>query len=132
MATENEIVVSNGIDTTEGGKVVFATDVIATIANLAATEIDGVVSMSGSMVEDISGILSSKKGLTKGVKVEIEDDTTAVELSVVVKYGYKLQEVCKKAQDNVKNAIEMMTGLKVKSVNISVQSIVFEKETNKE
>ncbi|MBQ2661436.1 MAG: Asp23/Gls24 family envelope stress response protein [Clostridia bacterium] len=132
MATENEIVVSNGIDTTEGGKVVFATDVIATIANLAATEIDGVVSMSGSMVEDISGILSSKKGLTKGVKVEIEDDTTAVDLSVVVKYGYKLQEVCKKAQDNVKNAIEMMTGLKVKSVNISVQSIVFEKETNKE
>ncbi len=132
MTAETEIVVSEGIDTAQGGKVVFATDVIATIANLAATEIEGIVSMSGTMVQDISGILSTKKGLTKGVKVDVEDDTTSVELNVVVKYGYKLNDVCKKAQENVKNAIEMMTGLKVASVNIAVQSIVFDKEGKKE
>lgn len=132
MTTETEIVVSEGIDTAQGGKVVFATDVIATIASLAATEIEGIVSMNGTMVQDISGMLSTKKGLTKGVKVEVEDDTTAVELNVVVKYGYKLNEVCKKAQENVKSAIEMMTGLTVTSVNIAVQSIVFDKENKKD
>lgn len=132
MATGSEIIVTEGINAEQGGKVVFATDVIATIANLAATEIDGIVSMSGTMVQDLTGIINTKKGLTKGVKVDVEDDTTAVELNVVVKYGYKIHEICKKAQENVKNAIEMMTGLKVANVNITVQSIVFDKEGKKE
>ncbi|MBQ9832544.1 MAG: Asp23/Gls24 family envelope stress response protein, partial [Clostridia bacterium] len=86
------------------------------------------VGMSGSVVQDISGMLSSKKGLTKGVKVEVNEDTAAVDLNIVVKYGYKIHELCRKAQENVKSAIEMMTGLKVTVVNIAVQSIVFEKE----
>ena len=110
----------------EGGKIVFAPDVVATIANLATTEIEGVVDLSGGVVEEITGKLG-KKSYTKGIKVELEAETVSVDLTVVVKYGYRLQDVCVKVQQNVKSAIETMTGLRVLAVNVSVQSIVFEK-----
>lgn len=126
MTPENEIITVDAANN-HGGKIVFASDVIATIANLAATEIEGVDSMSSTVVEGISGMLSSKKGLTRGVKVEASDESATVTLNLVVKYGYKIHEICEKVQLNVKNSIETMTGLTVHAVNISVQSIAFEK-----
>ena len=114
------------VDQYEGGKIVFAPDVVATIASLATTEIEGVVGMSGGIVEEITDKLG-KKSYTKGIKVELESETVTVDLTLIVKYGYRLQEVCVKVQQNVKSAIETMTGLRVLAVNIAVQSIVFDK-----
>lgn len=115
-----------------GGKIIFATDVIATIAGLAATEVEGVDSLSGTVVEGITGMLASKKNFTKGVKVEVKEDEVALDMSIAVKYGTKIHEVCRRVQEGVKNAIETMTGLRVTTVNISVQSVTFEKVELKE
>ncbi len=109
------------------GKIVFAEDVVATIATLAAAEVDGVYGMSGSAFEGIGEKLG-KKNYTKGIKVEVGSVECAVDMSIIVRYGFRIQEVCRNVQTAVKNAIETMTGLKVVQVNIAVNSIVFAKE----
>lgn len=110
-----------------GGKVVFAEDVVATIASLAAAEVEGVYGMSGSTFEGLGEKLG-KKSYTKGIKVEVGSVECAVDLTLIVKYGFRIQEVCQNVQTAVKNAIETMTGLKVVEVNIAVNSVVFAEE----
>ena len=120
----------NNILTTEaaqGGKIIFAEDVIATIASLAASEVDGVHAMSGTAMEGLSEKFG-KKSYTKGVKVEIGTEECAVDINVVVKYGYRIQDVCTKIQQEIKNAIETMTGLRVVEVNVMVPQVYFEPE----
>lgn len=104
------------------GKVTFANDVIAVIAGLAASEIEGIAGMSGSIMGDIAEILG-KKNLTKGVKVEVGNEETAIDLFVIVNYGVKIHEVCAEVQKAVKSAVENMTGLKVVEVNINIQGV---------
>lgn len=110
-----------------GGKVVFAEDVVATIASLAAAEVEGVYGMSGSTFEGLGEKLG-KKNYTKGIKVEVGTVECAVDMTLIVKYGYRIQDVCQNVQQAVKNAIENMTGLNVVEVNISVNSVVFAEE----
>jgi len=109
------------------GKVVFAEDVIATIAYLAANEVEGIEGMSGTAIEGLTEKLG-RKSYTKGIKIEVGTEECAVDLTVIVKYGYRIQDVCKKVQEAIKTAIETMTGLRVVEVNIMVQSVVLEKE----
>ena len=125
MTPDNEI--TTEVNATQGGKVLFAPDVIATIASFAAAEVEGVVGMAGGVVEGITGMLNAKKSMTKGIKVEVGAEEVAVDLSVIIRYGAKLHEVCTKIQTGIKNAIETMTGLRVVQVNVFVQSISFEK-----
>lgn len=111
----------------DNGKIVFANDVIATIASLAAAEVEGVAGMSGKTVDTISEKFG-KKNITKGIRIDMNaDNGVTVDLSINVSYGYKIQEVCKKLQESVKAGIETMTGLNVLAVNVNVQSVVFEK-----
>ncbi len=123
MSETNEIAVGSNA----GGKVVFADDVIATIASLAASEVEGVFAMTGTAMEGLSEKLG-KKNYTKGVKVEVGSEECAVDLSMIVRYGYRIQEVCQKVQDGVRSAIETMTGLKVVEVNVYVQSVSFQQD----
>lgn len=109
----------------EGGRIIFADEVVATIASLAVTDVDGVASLTGGMVEGITEMLG-KKNLTKGVKVEVGTEETAIDISVSIRFGYKIKEVCEKIQAAVKSAIENMTGLRVVEINVFVQSVVFE------
>ena len=109
----------------EGGRILFANEVVATIASLAVSDVEGVSALSGGMVEGITEMLG-KKSLTKGVKVEVGQEEAAVDVSVSIRYGYKIKEVCEKIQTAVKSAIETMTGLRVVEVNVFVQSVVFE------
>ncbi|MCE5189637.1 MAG: Asp23/Gls24 family envelope stress response protein [Eubacteriales bacterium] len=109
----------------EGGRIIFADDVVATIAALAVSDVEGVSAMSGGMVEGISEILG-KKNLTKGVKVEVGTEEAAVDVSVSIRYGFKIRDVCEKIQVAAKNAVETMTGLRVVEVNVFVQSVTFE------
>ena len=109
----------------EGGRIIFADDVVATIAALAVSDVEGVSAMTGGMVEGITEMLG-KKNLTKGVKVEVGTEEAAVDVSVSIRYGFKIREVCEKIQLAAKNAIETMTGLRVVEVNVFVQAVTFE------
>lgn len=106
----------------EGGKIIFASEVVATIAGLAAAEVKGVSSMGGGVVEGFSEKLG-RKNLTKGIKVDVKEEEALVEASIIVEYGYRIQDVCRNVQKDVKNAVETMTGLRVTAVNVNVQGV---------
>lgn len=111
------------------GTVSFATDVVATIAGLAANEVEGVAGMT-STGASFADILSRKstRNYTKGVKVEIENNRVAVDVTIIVDYGSPVPDVARGIQENVKKAIENMTGLDVLNVDVRVQGVSFEKE----
>lgn len=106
----------------EFGTVKIANDVVAMIASLAATEVDGVSAMVGNITNELMGKVGMKK-LTKGVKVDILEKAVSADLSVTLEYGYNIPATCKKVQDKVKSAIETMTGLEVSDVNIRIVGI---------
>ena len=109
------------------GVVKIADDVVALIAELAAKEVKGVVSMSGGIADSITEILG-KKNTSKGVKVEVGEKEAAVDLYVIVEYGVRIPDVSWQIQENVKKAVETMTGLQVVEVNIHIQGVHMEKE----
>jgi hypothetical protein len=108
------------------GEVKIADEVVAVIAGIAATEVEGVYSMAGNMTRDFMGKLSGSKMAKsmRGVSVEVNDDKVCVDLSVNVSYNYNIPEVSEKVQERVKNAIENMTGLIVLEVNIKIATVV--------
>lgn len=116
------------------GIVKISDEVVGVIAGLATTEINGIVGMSASLVGGITQILSGKKNLSKGVKVTVGENSAAIDLYVVVEYGVKIPEVALQVQENVKRAVETMTGLTVSGVNIHVQNVMIPKseEVNEE
>lgn len=119
------------LDSTANGTVSFATDVVATIAGLAATEVEGVAAMINNGNLGLVDMLRKNQGnrtMTRGVKVEINGNQVRVQLNVTVDYGSPVPTVAREIQDNVKKAIETMTGLDVPEINIYVQGISFEKE----
>ena len=107
------------------GKVQIADEVVAIIAGLAATEVEGVASMAGNITNELVGKLGMKN-LSKGVKVDVLENVVCVNLNLNLEYGYSIPETCKKVQERVKAAIENMTGLQVSDVNISIASVEME------
>lgn len=115
------------VEAQKTGKITFANEVVAVIAGLAASEVKGIAGMSGGVVEGFAEMLG-RKNVTKGVKVEVGNEEAAVDVYVIVEYGYKIQEVAFDIQQSVKRAIETMTGLRVVEVNVYVQGVDFDKE----
>ena len=113
------------------GSIRVADEVVGIIAGLAATEIEGIAGMSGGIAGGIAEILG-RKNFTKGVKVEVGERETAIDLFVIVKYGERIPDVAIAAQENVKRAIETMTGLDVIEVNIHVQGVSFPEDEKEE
>jgi uncharacterized alkaline shock family protein YloU len=111
-------------NSTEKGSIKISDEVVAVIAGLAAMEVEGVAGMSGGIVGGIAEILG-RKNLSKGVKVEVGEKEAAVDLYIIVNYGVRIPEVAWNVQENVKKAIENMTGLSVVEVNIHVQGVNF-------
>ena len=110
MAKENEVKNNwSSKEVSSIGEVMIADDVIATIAGLAATEVEGVASMQGNLTNELVGKLGVKN-LTKGVRITLEDNTVSVDLSIQMCYGYSIPKTCKAIQERVKNAIENMIG----------------------
>lgn len=101
------------------GEVQIADEVVAIIAGLAATEVEGVDSMAGNITNELIGKLGMKI-LSKGVKVDVTEEHVSVDLSLNMKYGYNIPDVAAKVQDKVKTAIENMTGLTVLDINIKI------------
>ena len=104
------------------GEVRIADEVVAIIAGLAATEVDGVDSMAGNITNELVGKLGMKN-LSKGVKVDVTEEHVSVDLSLNIKYGYNIPDVSERVQDRVKSAIENMTGLTVLDVNILIAGV---------
>ena len=113
------------------GSIRIADEVVSIIAGLAATEIEGIAGMSGGLVGGIAEMLG-KKNFAKGVKVEVGEKEAAVDLYIIVKYGVRIPDVAISVQENVKQAIENMTGLSVVEVNIHVQGVGFPEAEKKE
>jgi uncharacterized alkaline shock family protein YloU len=111
----------------EVGSVRISEDVVAVIAGIAATEVEGVAGMSGGFVGDISEMFG-KKSLSKGVKVEVGEREAALDLFIVLEYGVRIPDIAQKVQENVKQAVEIMTSLKVVEVNVHVQGVTFNDE----
>ena len=104
------------------GEVRIADEVVAIIAGLAATEVDGVDSMAGNITNELVGKLGMKN-LSKGVKVDVTEEHVSVDLSLNIKNGYNIPDVSERVQDRVKSAIENMTGLTVLDVNIRIAGV---------
>ncbi|HJB90949.1 MAG TPA: Asp23/Gls24 family envelope stress response protein [Candidatus Eisenbergiella merdigallinarum] len=104
------------------GSVQIADEVVAMIASLAATEVDGVSAMGGNITNELMSRVGVKN-LTRGVKVEVIGSSVKVELVVLLEYGYNIPATSQKVQERVKNAIENMTGLAVTDVNIRIAGV---------
>lgn len=124
MANLADTINNEGVDY---GTVKIANEVVAIIAGLSATEIEGVAGMSGGITGGISDMLGMKN-LSKGVKVEVGEKECAIDIFVIVEYGSRISEVALKVQENVKEAVETMTGLNVIEVNVNVQGVNIPKE----
>lgn len=110
----------------ELGNIHIAEDVLAVISTAAALEVEGVSGIHGGS-RDIVDLLG-KKNMTRGVNVEVDDeDGVQIELGIMIKYGYTIQEVARAVQDAVATNIESMSSLTVKSVNVNIVGITFEK-----
>ena len=126
MANEKEIVRKDN----SLGSIRIADEVVSIIAGLAATEVEGIAGMSGGIAGGIAEMLG-RRNFAKGVKVEVGEKEAAVDLYIIVKYGMRIPDVALAAQENVKQAIETMTGLSVVEVNIHVQGVGFPEDDNK-
>ena len=107
------------------GEVKIADDVVAVIAGLAASEVDGVASMAGGLTNEINSRLGMKN-LSKGVKVDVLEGVVTVSIALNLKYNYNVMEVSSQVQKKVKTAVENMTGLEVADVNNKVAGMEME------
>lgn len=117
------------LDENPNGTVSFATEVVATIAGLAATEVEGVASMS-SQSSGLADMFSRKnsRNFTKGVRIDLDGNKVTVDITIVVEYGSPVPDVARSIQENVKKAIETMSGLDVHAVDVHVSGVSFERE----
>lgn len=126
MSTEVQQSTYNVRESGALGDIQIADEVIAIIAGLAATEVEGVAKMYGNITNELVSKIGIKN-LSKGVKVAVTSDDVKVDLSLEVRYGYSVMEVSKKVQEKVKQAIETMTGLKVSMVRVRIAGVAIDK-----
>lgn len=122
--TENEEGTNNGIK--------IANDVVAVIAGVAVSEVPGVASMSGGFAGGITEVLSGKRSLSKGIKVDADEKEVKIDVNIIVEYGTRIPDVAFEIQNRVKKSVENMTGLKVAEVNVHVQGVKTERDENVE
>lgn len=108
------------------GKISIADGVVASIAGIAAIEVEGVSKLTGNISKELVGKLG-KKSLSNGVKIEITEGKVIVDISLELEYGNSIKKVSEAVQVKVKQAIENMTGLTVSVVNVVVSGIKLEK-----
>ena len=113
--TENSENTENGIE--------ISNDVIAVIAGVAVSEVQGVASMSGGFAGGITEVLSGNKNMAKGIKVDKTENTAKIDVNIIVEYGSRIPDVAFEIQNRVKKSVESMTGFKVEEVNVHVQGV---------
>ena len=101
----------------------IADDVVAVIAGVAVSEVPGVANMAGGFAGGITEVLSGKKNMAKGIKVDVGEKETKIDVNIIVEYGTRIPDVAYEIQTKVKKAVETMTGLKVVEVNVHIQGV---------
>ena len=119
----NEVLEEKGENIEDNSNIRIADDVVAVIAGVAVSEVPGVAEMSGGFAGGISEVLSGKKNLSKGIKVESSEKQTKIDVNIIVEYGSRIPDVAFEIQNRVKKAVESMTGLKVTQINVNVQGV---------
>ncbi|MCH5248637.1 MAG: Asp23/Gls24 family envelope stress response protein [Lachnospiraceae bacterium] len=109
------------------GSVKIADDVVAMIAALAATEVEGVAAMSGNVTNELLSMVGVKN-IAKGVRVEVLSKKVRIDLAIMIEYGYNIPATCQRVQTRVKNSVENMTGLDVTDVNIRIAGVKVSKD----
>lgn len=134
---KNEEVAENNDEiaiSTETNEIKIANDVVAVIAGVAVSEVPGVAEMAGGFAGGITEVLSGKKNLAKGIKVDVGEKETKIDVNIIVEFGVRIPDVAFEIQNRVKKAVENMTGLKVVEVNVHVQGVnadtTLEKDNN--
>ena len=117
QATSEEITLGNN------NAIKIADDVVAVIAGVAVSEVPGVANMAGGFAGGITEVLSGKKNMAKGIKVDVGEKETKIDVNIIVEYGTRIPDVAYEIQTKVKKAVETMTGLKVVEVNVHVQGV---------
>lgn len=110
------------IKQSEAGEIKVADEVVAIIAGLAATEVEGVSSMAGNITNEIVSKIGVKN-LAKGILVEVFEDEVKVDVAINIAYGYNIPDVSLKVQEKVRSTVENMTGLKVAVVNVRIATV---------
>lgn len=127
VAKSGEIALSE-----ENNEIKIADDVVAVIAGVAVSEVSGVAEMAGGFAGGITEVLSGKKNLAKGIKVEVGEKDTKIDVNIIVEYGVRIPDVAFEIQNRVKKAVETMTGLVVTEVNVHVQGVNTETKPTEE
>ena len=131
IKNEEEILeVQENEESSDGIKI--SNDVVAVIAGVAVSEVRGVASMAGGFAGGISEVLSGKKNLSKGIKVDADEKEVKIDVNIIVEYGSRIPDVAFEIQNRVKKSVENMTGLKVVEVNVHVQGVKTEKDDEEE
>ena len=123
---KNEEVAENNDEiaiSTETNEIKIANDVVAVIAGVAVSEVPGVAEMAGGFAGGITEVLSGKKNLAKGIKVDVGEKETKIDVNIIVEYGVRIPDVAFEIQNRVKKSVESMTGLKVSEVNVHGQGV---------
>ena len=127
MENEENEVKEVSVETGDNNGIRISDDVVAVIAGVAVSEVSGVAGMAGGFAGGISEVLSGKKNLSKGIKVDVGEKETKIDVNIIVEYGTRIPDVAFEIQNRVKKAVEAMTGLNVIEVNVHVQGVSTDK-----
>ena len=116
------------VDTAAAVKI--SDDAIATIASIAAKSVSGVLDLDGGAVGGIADVLGVKNS-TKGIKVEMQQDSVSVDLNIIVAFGKDISDIAAEVQEKVRESIESMTGLIADKVNVNINSVKLPSDKNK-
>lgn len=109
-------------ESSELGTITIHHGVIAVIARLSALKVPGVIEMSGTFTDGIAGLIG-KSSSDRGIRVEVDSDGVSIDLNIIVEYGIKIPPVAWQVQSDVRQAVEAMTGKRIKAVNVIIQGL---------
>ncbi|KOT98530.1 stress protein [Streptomyces rimosus subsp. pseudoverticillatus] len=116
-----------GGDPATRGRTTIADGVVEKIAGMAARDVVGVHAMGSGFARTLGAVRDrvpgGSKSVTRGVKAEVGEVQTALDLEIVVEYGVSIADLAKAVRENVISAVERMTGLEVVEVNIAVSDV---------
>ena len=119
----DENIENTEVKTTNNNGVEISDEVVAVIAGVCVSEVTGVAEMAGGFAGGITEVLSGKKSLSKGIKVEVGEKETKIDVNIIVEYGARIPDVAFEIQNKVKKSVKEMTGLDVVEVNVHVQGV---------
>ncbi len=107
---------------TDLGTIKIHKNVIASIAGVAAAEVEGVKRVGGGLKSGLMELMGQKSSGYVGINFDKSGDVS-LEIPLIIKYGFHIPDIAGQVQENVRQALEKMTDLSVKDININIQGI---------